>query len=157
MTAIAPSTIHSTFVIERSFHQALARVYAAFAQPEQKRRWYVEGPHEILNFEMDFRIGGHERARYRFREDHQFAGVELESRTTFADIVPESRIVVTSTMTFGDRPISVVLITFEFLATDVGTDLICTHQGTFFEGSGGPEMRERGWQVLFDRLANVLA
>jgi hypothetical protein len=34
----------------------------------------------------------------------------------------------------------------------LGTDLIITHQGAFFEGSDGPAMREQGWNVLADKL-----
>jgi hypothetical protein len=30
---------------------------------------------------------------------------------------------------------------------------MCTHQGAFFEGADGPEMREHGWRTLFDKLA----
>jgi uncharacterized protein YndB with AHSA1/START domain len=43
------------------------------------------------------------------------------------------------------------------LPTETGTDLICTHQGAFFEGSGGPAMREEGWRSLLDALEAELA
>jgi uncharacterized protein YndB with AHSA1/START domain len=75
----------------------------------------------------------------------------------YYDIVPNARVIVGTAMMFGGRRITVSLITFEFQAADGGTRLICTHQGVFFEGSGGPEMRERGWQVLFDRLGAEVA
>jgi uncharacterized protein YndB with AHSA1/START domain len=65
--------------------------------------------------------------------------------------------VTASTMTFGDKRISVALVTIELLPTDVGTNLICTHQGTFFEGADGPEICEAGWRHLFERLAKELA
>jgi hypothetical protein len=38
-----------------------------------------------------------------------------------------------------------------------GTDLICTHQGAFFEGADGPQMREAGWRSLLDKLSKSLA
>jgi hypothetical protein len=38
------------------------------------------------------------------------------------------------------------------LPSEAGTDLIFTHQGAFFEGADGPEMREAGWRKLLDRL-----
>jgi hypothetical protein len=60
-------------------------------------------------------------------------------------------------MTLGGRRISCSLVTMELLATETGTDLICTHQGAFFEGSGGPEMREAGWRTLLDQLGTELA
>jgi uncharacterized protein YndB with AHSA1/START domain len=59
-------------------------------------------------------------------------------------------------MKMGERRISSTLITFELFATDVGTELLLTHQGCFFEGSGGPERREGGWQILLDRLGQAM-
>jgi uncharacterized protein YndB with AHSA1/START domain len=35
--------IHNTFVVERSYPVKPERVFAAFADPAQKRRWYAEG------------------------------------------------------------------------------------------------------------------
>ena len=60
-------------------------------------------------------------------------------------------------MSLGGRRISSSLVTIELLPTDKGTDLICTHQGAFFEGSDGPEMREGGWRKLLERLDKDLA
>ena len=37
------------------------------------------------------------------------------------------------------------------------TVLILTHQGAFFEGSDGPQMRKGGWEHLLDRLGASLA
>ena len=157
MAPAKPQVIHNTFVIERSYPHPVPRVYAAFTEPEQKRRWYAENDHEPVGFEMDFRVGGHERARYRFKKGHQFAGVEIDNQTIFHDIVPEKRIVVSSAMAFASHTISIVLVTFEFFPAAGGTDLVCTHQGVFFENSDGPAMREQGWRIIFDRLGKVLA
>ena len=38
-----PSVTHATFVIERSYPKAPGRVFAAFADPDKKRRWFAEG------------------------------------------------------------------------------------------------------------------
>jgi hypothetical protein len=61
-------------------------------------------------------------------------------------------VVLASTMAIGGKPISASLVTFEFLPSGTGTDLIFTHQGAFFEGADGPEMREAGWRSLLERL-----
>jgi len=152
------SVTHSTFVIERSYPTTPERVFAAFADPATKRRWY--GAHETMaieEFEMDFRVGGTDRARYRFQEGSPFPGAVLSNETTYHDIVPDRRIVIAYTMTLGGKRFSASLATFELVLTDQGTNLIFTEQGAFFEGADGPQMRERGWGKLLDKLAKELA
>jgi uncharacterized protein YndB with AHSA1/START domain len=152
------SVTHNTFVIERSYPTTPERVFAAFADPAKKRRWFAEGhSHEVEEFEMDFRVGGNERARYRFKEGTPLPGAELIHSGSFLDIVPNRRLVIASTMAIGDQRISSSLATAEFLSTETGTDLIFTHQAAFFEGSDGSKMREDGWRKLFEQLAKELA
>jgi uncharacterized protein YndB with AHSA1/START domain len=60
------TTTHSTFVIEHNYSYPPESLYAAFADPEKKRRWYGDRDSpETSVFEMDFRVGGRERTVYR--------------------------------------------------------------------------------------------
>jgi uncharacterized protein YndB with AHSA1/START domain len=147
------SVIHSTFVIERSYPATPERVFTAFADPAKKRRWFVEGDHHnVEQYEMDFRVGGKERARFRFKEGTPLKGMACTNDTSYQEIVPNRRVVFASTMSLGEKCISASLVTVEFLPSETGTDLICTHQGAFFEGADGPEMREGGWRKLLEKL-----
>jgi uncharacterized protein YndB with AHSA1/START domain len=147
------SVSHSTFVIERSYPTPPQRVFAAFSDPAKKRRWFAEGEKaQIESFEMDFRVGGGERSRFRFND-----GPACTNDTIYQDILPNRRIVFAYTMTLGDRRISSSQATFEFFPTEMGTALIFTEQGAFFEGADGAKIREEGWRQLFEQLARELA
>ncbi len=152
------TVIHNTFVIERSYPKPAEKVFAAFAGEATKRRWFGESEnHQIEEYVNDFRVGGVERFRYRFNERTPFPGVELSSHGTYQNIVENQRIVTASTMSLGGKHISSSLVTIELLPTENGTDLICTHQGAFYDGSDGPQMREAGWKALLEKLEKELA
>lgn len=153
-----PSAVHATFVIERSFSKPPAQVFAALADPARKRRWFGEGNgHEVEVFHSDFRVGGVERLQYRLNESTPFPGVLLTNEGLYQDILPDRRVVTVSAMSLSEKRISVSLVTLELLATEQGTDLVCTHQGTFFEGADGPQRREAGWRKLLDKFDTELA
>ncbi len=156
LTDKQPSIIHSTFVIERSYAATPDRIFSAFSDPAKKRRWFIDSGHnQVEHYELDFRVGGPERARFRFKEGSPVGGMVCINDSSYLDLVPGHRIVFASTMNIGGRCISASLGTFELLPTAAGTDLIFTHQGAFFEGSDGPEMREQGWRKLLEKLADA--
>jgi uncharacterized protein YndB with AHSA1/START domain len=151
------SVIHNTFVLERAYPATPERVYAAFANPAKKRGWFVEGEgHEVEHFEMDFRPGGGERVRFRFSKGPLQSAI-LSNDAKYEDIVPNRRVVMSSTMSIDDRRISASLVTFELAPHEKGTLLILTNQGAYFEGADGPEMRQAGWRKLLESLSAELA
>lgn len=147
---------HSTFVIERTYPSTPEQVFAAFADPAKKSKWFAsdEGS-AIEEYEMDFRIGGKEHRRGLISSG-PYKGTPLTNHTVYQDIVPNQRIVLAYTMTIGDNRMSASLATFEFMPNDQGTNLIFTDQGAYFAGADGPEMRKEGWTHMLARLAKKL-
>jgi uncharacterized protein YndB with AHSA1/START domain len=60
-------------------------------------------------------------------------------------------------MSLNGKPISVTLLTFEFLPSGGGTELVLTNQGTFVDWPNGAEMLQQGWKALLDRFATEVA
>ena len=149
--------VHDTFVLERSYRAGPDKVFNFLSDPAKKRRWYAESDHQAVEvFEMAFEVGGAERTRYRMAPGTPIAGAILSTDGRIEDIAPGQRIVIASTMSLGDRRISSTLVTFELLAEGGGTRLVCTHQGVFYEGADGPQMRKGGWVALLDKLGKAL-
>jgi uncharacterized protein YndB with AHSA1/START domain len=147
------SVTHDTFVIERVYDATPARVFAAFADPEIKYRWF-SAPEEWVREKsrLDFRVGGHEHAAGGPKGGpvHRYAA-------TYMDIVPNERIVSVYEMYMDDTRTSVSVATFEFKKSGEGTRLVLTEQGVFLDGLDIPGERERGTKELLDQLGKMLA
>src|SRR6476469_4578695 len=151
-TATQQALLHSTFSVKRTYPSSPARVFAAFANPETKRRWFVEGEGwEIDEFSMDFRVGGREFSRFRFQ-----GGEPTSNDTVYLDIVPDQRIVFAFTMLSGNRHISISLATIEFTPAGRGTQLLYTEQGVFFNVTDKLANRKAGTRELLDKLGEEL-
>lgn len=146
------STQHETFVIERTYDAAPARVFAAFASPASKGKWFV-GPDEWekSNHKLDFRVGGRESV-----SGGPPGGPVHYYNAVYQDIVPESRIILSYDMHLDDKRISVSLTTVEFKPDSKGTKLTYTEQGAFLDGYDNAGQREEGTKGLLDKLGASL-
>ncbi len=143
------STEHASFVIERSFPAAPARVFAAWSTLEAKSQWF--GPPSRDGYEFDFRVGGAERFAAGPDESTRYEYVAL-----FQDIVPDERIVYTYEMFLNEQRISVSVATVELTPAGEGTTLTLTEQGVFLDGHDTVAAREHGTRELIERLAGVI-
>jgi uncharacterized protein YndB with AHSA1/START domain len=146
------SAAHDTFVITREFDATPARVFAAFADPVVKARWFI-GPKEWGKFEhkLDFRVGGREVNRGGPAD-----GAAHTFNAAYLDIVDDERIVYAYDMQMGDTRISVSLATIELKPHGKGTRLTFTEQGVFLDGYDDAGSRERGTGLLLDQLGAAL-
>jgi uncharacterized protein YndB with AHSA1/START domain len=152
--------VHATFSIERTYAASPARVFAAFADPALKRRWFMDGKRFTTDeFTSDFRVGGFEKSRFTFSGGPAGAppaGTKMGNDTVYLDIVPNRRIVFAYAMLAGDYRMSASMATVELSAADGGTRLRFTEQAVFFERSDGAKGRENGWRGLFSQLEKTL-
>jgi uncharacterized protein YndB with AHSA1/START domain len=146
------STVHDTFVIDRTFAFKREFVYAAWTSAEAKSQWFV-GPSgwELQHREMDFRVGGRELLKGR-RSNGTISSFDAR----YYDIVPNERIVYVYEMHTNDIRTSVSVATVEFKERKGETALIITEQGVFLDGHDDARSREHGTQGLIDQLERAL-
>jgi uncharacterized protein YndB with AHSA1/START domain len=152
MTTTKRSATHDTFAIERIYPAAPSRVFKAFADPAAKSQWFAAPEEwESGRYELDFRIGGRERASGR-----PPGGLVHTYEATYQDIVPDQRIVTTYVMYLDQTRISVSVATIELEPSGRGTRLRLTEQGVFLDGADTGAQRERGTRELLDALGRSL-
>jgi uncharacterized protein YndB with AHSA1/START domain len=108
-----------------------SRVFAAFAEPDLRRRWFRQpGDRSRQGYRLDFRVGGSETATTVFapldREEH------VEYASTFLDVVPDERIVLAYTVRLDGVLRWAALRTIALAPEGDGTRLEWSEQFTFF-------------------------
>jgi uncharacterized protein YndB with AHSA1/START domain len=146
------STVHSTFVIDRTYSATPERVFAAWSDPAAKAQWFGPSEKHPESYSLDFREGGREHLSVPAPD-----GAVYSFDAVYADIVPARRIVHTYDMHRDDSRISVSVATIEFEAVGDTTRLTLTEQGVFLDGLDAPAEREHGTSAMLDALGSHLS
>jgi uncharacterized protein YndB with AHSA1/START domain len=153
MTDVTERTVtYDTFVIERDYPAAPARVFQAFADPEAKRNWF--GGPTTQKIEFDFRVGGREIQAGGEPND---PAADYRFVATYHDIVDNERIIYSYEMYVGGQRLSVSQTTVLFEERDGGTHLSFTEYGAYLDGLEPIGLRERGTIELLDAVGAYLA
>jgi len=145
------NTTHATFVIERDLPHPPAKVFAAYADPKKKAKWFGGPPEWNSEHRMDFRVGGKETSTGGPPGEvvHKMSG-------EYWDIVENERIVMSYEMHLGATRISVSLGTTEIKPNGVGSKLTYTEQGAYLDGYDDAGQREEGTRELLGQLETYL-
>ena len=144
------SVAHGTFVLDRTYPHPVEKVFAAWADPKQKDKWFGSGdgmPAQIF----DFKPGGRESREGTIPNGPHFAFDVL-----YQDIVPNSRILYSYDMHMDGKKISVSLAAIEFHPEGTGTKLRLTEYGLFLDGLDNMEQRKAGTLGLIGQLGDYL-
>ena len=141
--------VHSTFTLQREYDAPPARVFAAFAEHDQKAKWF--GGAGAGGYTLDFRVGGTETVT----AEHN--GTEIGWETLYREIVADERIVYTSVLSEDGVTSTVSLTTVELEQTsDHQTHLTLVEHGAYLDGKEQPEWREHGTNEQLDKLGASL-
>ena len=144
---------HGSFTLTRRYDATPSRVFAAWAIPEQRSRWNVHGSWTVSEQIFDFREGGEEVKRFGPpRGDPVHV-----ARTRYEDnIVPDRRIVMSSTTRDREQLTSVTLLTVQIEPAGKGSTLVLTYQAVMLDEGDRIENREEGWTSILAKLGEAL-
>lgn len=146
------SVTHTTFVIERTYPVSPRAVFAAFAEPALKERWFRMPPDWVgTEHTLDFRVGGRESNR-----GGPAGGPVHLFDARYQDIVDDERIVYAYDLYIDEQRVSVSLATIELAGVGSGTRMTFTEQGAFLDGLEDPAEREHGTNLMVDALGAAL-
>lgn len=134
--------------IDRLVDASPERVYEAWTDPEQMKRWFAPKPFRLVVFTMDFRVGGRFEMAMRgpTGEDFPFAG-------TYRTIEPPRKLEWSGE--FAEGPVDQMTTTVEFVA-EGGKTRVKAHQRFFVmtetikHATAGAK---QGWTMTLDQLA----
>jgi uncharacterized protein YndB with AHSA1/START domain len=144
--------VRGAFSLERTFKATPAQAFKAFADPDAKSRWFSGGDeHTIIERSMDVRPGGREVAVGRWK-----SGVTTRFDAFYFDVVPDRRLVYAYEMHLDALKISASLACVEIEPHPTGVKLKVAEQAVFLNGYEDDGNRERGTNVLMDKLVASL-
>jgi len=149
-----------TFEMVEEFNCTLEKLFHAFVDPATKRAWYADGSHSATHdtehYSLDARVGEREIFHFTLNEKTPVPGLKIQMQSEYIARIDRELLVQQSRMTSGGKHLSISNETFEF-ATRNGKSLVkLTQQGTYLEGADGPELRRRGFQLLFTNLRQFI-
>ena len=143
------------FTLTRDYPTHVERVWAAFADEEQKRNWWGAGDAaQNREWAFDFRVGGRDIDEGKFHN-----GPLSRYEATYTDIVEHVRIVTTYDMWLDGIHMSTSVASLEFEPINEGTRFTHAEHGVFFDQfwADGPGGREQGTRGLLKALGEYVA
>lgn len=140
---------HATLVLERDYRASPERLFRAWADPAQRKRWDAPSG-ELVALEQDFRVGGRLYSRFGPKGYPMFW-----SEGHYLDIVENARIVSATAMHMNELRSSTTMTTIEIGPHGGGARLVLTDQSVYLAGET-PAMREQGWTVILASLETYL-
>ncbi len=139
----------ATLRLTRTFTAPLDRVFRAWTDPAQLKRWWGPPGNETTSAEIDLRAGG----TYRFGMRRLPAGEVTYLTGTFQEVSPLERLVFT--WRWESRPEEgESLVTIEFNDRGRNTEVVVTHER--LSTIAARDKHDAGWRGSLDRLNEIL-
>jgi len=137
-----------SLTLKRRINAPPAKVFKAWTDPAQIKRWFGPTEIETLLAEADVRTGGryHIVMRAADGEEHDVSG-------TYREVVPDQKLVFT--WAWRTTPERQSLVTVDLKGDGDGTMLTLTHEQFFDEAAR--DRHRSGWSGCLDKLEKLFA
>ncbi|KAA9010427.1 SRPBCC family protein [Histidinibacterium aquaticum] len=145
-------TDFATLTLSREYPCPPGRLFVLLTNPEARAIWGAPSDDVVIEIdEADIRPGGSEVARCGPKDNPEFDVV-----AQFHAIEPDTRMVLTETLTVGGEMLSVSLVTTDLEATGTGTELTVTLQVASLSGPETAAGYQEGWEGALANLARLV-
>ncbi len=137
-----------TLQIRRTFAAPRAKVFRAWTDPEELKKWWGPEGYVTPIAEVDLRVGG----RYRLGMRKLPNGDVFYLTGTYQEVWRPEKLVYTWRWE-AEPELGETLVTVEFLDRDNSTEVVLTHE--LFPTEKARQGHEEGWSGCLDRLAKL--
>lgn len=150
------SVLRRDFVVERTFPQSPAKVYAAFVKKKLKEKWFIHPDvrWDVSQWNFDVREDGREMLFAHPPRELEDAELVVYDAHYFE--VRKDRIIFSYTIRDGLRRPWTALVTVELRKEGKGTRLVWTERAAYFDGLEDPELQVTRTHAQLDKLGAAL-
>lgn len=139
----------TTLHLRRTFAAPREKVFRAWTDPEELKKWWGPPGHSTPTAEVDLRVGG----KYRLGMRKLPAGDLFYLVGTYREVRPPAKLVYTWAWE-AEPELGETLVTVEFLDRGDSTEVVLTHE--LFPNEKVRGDHHQGWTGCLDRLAQTL-
>lgn len=144
------SLTHGVFKVERIYEASVERVYHIFTDAQARQNWYIgKGGWVTHKYTPPKNVIPGAREFSSFSPPR--SGTTFNNLTYYLEVVPNTLLIYTYTMSIDDTPVSTSLVTVEFIPSRKGTKIVTTVQGAYRDNK--VSSRKRGTIALLESLA----
>ena len=140
----------SSLSITRIIKADRERVFRAWTEPEQMKRWSCPEDITVKDAQSDLRIGGEHSITMQLD-----AETTLRAFGTYREIESPSRLVYTWDWDASDHAVGETLVTVEFNDMGGATEVVLTHD--LFPSVEARDGHEQGWGSCLNQLERLFA
>jgi|SRR5919108_3402652 uncharacterized protein YndB with AHSA1/START domain len=146
-----PVSRDATLTLTRSFKAPRARVFQAWTNPDELKKWWQLGHGWKLNIvEVDLKVGG----KFRIGLTSSSSDATHEVTGVFREVLPPERLVYTWTTNDSESKGDHSLVTVDFRDKGASTEVALRH-----ERLAEKQTRQNtydGWLIVLDGLARLM-